>query len=89
MGIACTIAIGCISGCGTGSKQKENSDGKVKISIGRWPEKGTEAYDSKMKQVEKFKEIYLDIEITGDTYTYAVNTFSAKASAGTLPKLFS
>lgn len=74
---------GLFTGCGT-SKQA-GTDGKVEISIGGWPEKGTEAYDTKMEQVKRFNEKYPDISIVGDTYKYAVNTFTAKATAGTLP----
>ena len=84
LGLACIMAVATISGCGT----TKEDDGKIKISVGKWPEKGTEAYDVKMEQVARFNEKYPDIEIVGDTYKYEVNTFTAKASAGTLPTVF-
>lgn len=83
--LSCFMATSMIAGCGT-SKKAEN-DGKIKISVGKWPEKGTEAYDLKQKQVERFNEKYPDIEIVGDTYAYSIDTFTAKATAGTLPTL--
>jgi len=88
IGLTFAIVTAGVSGCGTGEK-KETDDGKVKISVGNWPEKGTENYDVKMKQVERFNELYPDIEIVGDTYKYAVNTFTAKATGGTLPTIIS
>ena len=81
--IALLIVAGLISGCGTTQKSEDN--GKVKISVGKWAEKGTDDYEVKQKQVERFNEIYPDIEIVGDTYAYAIDTFMAKATAGTLP----
>ena len=86
--LAVALAITTCFGLASCGKKQDVADGKVKISISGWPEKGTDEYDKQMKKVEQFNEIYPDIEITGDTYSYAVNTFSAKASAGTLPTLY-
>jgi len=89
IGFAAIIAIGCLSGCGTDGKKEENSDGKVTISVGLWPEKGTDAYNTKMEQVARFEEMYPDIKVVGDTYEYKTDTFTAKASGGTLPTIIS
>ena len=43
------MTISCIAGCGTDDKKQASSDGKITISVGEWPEKGTEAYDTKME----------------------------------------
>ena len=82
--LAASMMLG-IASCG---KKQDVEEGKVQISIGKWPDKGTEAYDLKMEQVAKFNEMYPDIEIVGDTYKYEINTFTAKAAAGTLPTVF-
>lgn len=74
-----------LAGCGT--EKKVENDGKVKISVGQWPEKGTDDYELKVEQVKRFNEKYPDIEVVGDTYYYNVDTFTAKATAGTLPTL--
>jgi len=87
MALVCTMAIACISGCGV-SNDARTSDGKVTISVGKWPEKGTTSYETKMEQVKLFTEKYPNIEVVGDTYKYEVNTFTAKATAGTLPTVF-
>lgn len=89
VGLACAVAVGCISGCGTGGNKTSGTDGKVTISVGAWPEKGTDEYKTKMEQVARFNEKYPDIEIVGDTFAYKVDTFTAKASAGSLPTVYS
>lgn len=83
--LASLMVVGAVSGCGTAKKAEDN--GKIKISVGKWPEKGTDGYNIRQKQVERFNEKYPDIEIEGDTYTYSVDTFTAKATAGTLPTI--
>ena len=85
IGLVCSLAVGMASGCSL-SKNNAN-DGKIRISVGKWPEKGTDDYDVKMKQVERFQEKYPDIVVEGDTYSYSIDTFTAKATAGTLPTI--
>ena len=81
--LAIAMAIS-VAGCGA----QKNEDGKVTISVGNWPEKGTDAYEKRVAQVARFNEMYPDIEIVSDTYAYEANTFIAKASGGTLPTIF-
>ena len=85
IGLVCSLAVGMASGCSL-SKNNAN-DGKIRISVGKWPEKGTESYEVKQKQVERFQEKYPDIEVTGDTYAYSIDTFTAKATGGDLPTI--
>ena len=86
MSLACVMSVACFSGCGTTDK-KETNDGKIKISVGGWPEKGTESYDVKMKQLARFNEKYPNIEIVGDNYKYEVKSFVAKANGDGLPTI--
>ena len=86
IGLAGLMVVGCVSGCG--AKKEEAADGKVTISVGKWPEKGTDSYKVMEERVAQFNEMYPDIEIVGDTYGYEVNTFMAKAAGGALPTIF-
>lgn len=86
MALVCTMALACIPGCG---EKKQADDGKIRISVAQWPEEGTKSYTAQMEMVAKFNEIYPDIEIVGDTYKYDISTFTAKATAGTMPTLYS
>ena len=79
-GLVCVTLTACIAGCGTAKKEEANN-GKVKITVGYWPEKGTKEYDTKQEQIAKFNEKYPDIEVVGDPYAYSIDTFTAKATA--------
>ena len=85
-GLVCVAMAAFMAGCGT-AKKEEAENGKVKISVGYWPEKGTKDYDTKQGQIAKFNEKYPDIEVVGDPYAYSIDTFTAKATAGTLPTI--
>ena len=47
-----------------------------------------EAYEVWQGRVEKFNEIYTDIEIIGDSYNFSTETFYAKAEGESLPTLY-
>lgn len=85
--LACVLVIGVVGGC---QKNNGSSEGKVSISIGNWPnpESDPEWYATMSKKVEQFNEIYPDIEIVPDEWSYDVQTFLPKAEGGTLPTLY-
>lgn len=87
--IASTMLIGAISGCGT----KENpavKDGKIQLSVSHWANQAAnpKAYEMQMKQKAEFEALNPDVEIIPDEWSYDVQTYLAKAEAGTLPILY-
>ena len=85
--LVCVFAVGMVSGC----QNKDTSQGKkVSISIGDWPnpEANPAGYQMQAKKVEQFNEMYPDIEIIPDEWSYDVQTFLPKAEGGTLPTLY-
>ena len=70
------------AGCGKG-------DGRIKVSIGMWPDP-TMTNDVEMfRQWEKaFEEDYPEYDIVGDPYEYDAETITAKATSHQLPTVF-
>ena len=79
MGAASLLSI---AGCGGGN-------GKIKVSIGMWPDpslgKDIEMYE---RWEKAFEEEYPQYDIVGDTYVYSPETIVAKATAKQLPTVF-
>ncbi len=61
---------------------------KVKITIGDWPTPDNEQYQYMEDLKKKMNEMYPDIEIVTDEYSYSVDTFLPKAASGQLPNLY-
>lgn len=86
-GLAAVMFAAGLAGC----KKQGNveTDGKVNISIGNWPDetdpKGQEMLENYRKQM---MEKYPDINVIADTYAYDTKTFTMKASANQLPTCF-
>ena len=84
LALAALLAVTSLAGCG----EQKVDDGKVTLKIGNWPTKAaSEEMLAKWDYMTKtFNEMYPDVElITGDTYTYDVKTFNARAAAKQLP----
>lgn len=87
--VAAAAAIACTALAGCGVTQK-TSDGKVSISICAWPNKDTNPtkYQLYEEKKERFNELYPDIEIVPDEWTFDIKTFLPKAEGKTLPTLY-
>lgn len=64
-------------------------DGKIKITIGFWPE-ASQTSDIAMynEWKAKFEEDYPEYEIVAEPYTYSPETVAAKGNIGALPTVF-
>jgi ABC-type glycerol-3-phosphate transport system substrate-binding protein len=64
-------------------------DGRIKISIGMWPDE-TLKKDVQMFKTweEKFEADFPQYDIVADSYTYSPDTITAKATANQLPVVF-
>ena len=73
-----------------GCTNKTNTDEKVKLSIGSWPDKTGDpnGYAAREELIAKFNEKYPNVEIIPDTYKFSADTFYAKAEGETLPTLY-
>lgn len=66
-----------------------NGDGRIKVSIGMWPDP-TQTHDVAMYEEweRAFEADYPDYDIVGDRYEYNVQTITAKATSEQLPTVF-
>ncbi len=70
------------AGCGKGN-------GKIRVSIGMWPDSSLKQDIAMFEQWEKqFEEQYPQYDIVGDKYDYSADTIAAKATAKQLPTVF-
>ncbi len=62
----------------------------VTISVGQWPDPDAspEQYERMETSRKDFMDKYPHIEVIGDPWTYDVQSFAAKAEAGTLPTVY-
>ena len=88
--VAAAAAVSLLGGCGAGGQNNKDDDGKTKISIWGWPDKNAnpEGYESKEAKRVRFMELNPDIDVRGDQYEFAIDSFSPKAEGGTLPTLY-
>lgn len=88
--LAAVMLAGSVAGCSIGGKT-DDADGRVKVTIGGWPDKDANPswYESKEAQAAEFNEKNPDIHLSGDTYSYDVQSFMAKAEGKTLPTMYS
>lgn len=87
VGLACLMALSAVPGCST---DKAETDGKVTISIGEWPDEETlpTRYAVYENYLQKMNEKYPNIEIVKDTYKYEFQSFLVRASAGQIPDMY-
>lgn len=70
------------AGCGKG-------DGRIKVSIGMWPDPSLKSDVAMYEEWEKaFEEAYPQYDIVGDRYEYSAETITAKATSKQLPTVF-
>lgn len=78
--LSATICMG-FAGC--------EDSGKIKVSIGMWPDVTLEQDVAMYKQwKEDFERDYPEYEIVANTYEYSPSTILAKATTGQLPTVF-
>lgn len=86
-----TLAAGIIgAGIVMGIAACGGDDGKIKVSIGMWPDSTSSASDIAMfnEWKDEFEADYPEYEIVAEPYTYSSDTIAAKAISGTLPTVF-
>ena len=84
LALAAVLTVASLAGCG-GQKVE---DGKVALKVGNWISKAAEQdkIDEWAQKAADFEALYPDCDvIEGDTYTFDVKTFNARAAAGQLP----
>ena len=81
-GLVGVASLFSFAGCNKGN-------GKIKVSIGMWPD-STLTADTEMfkKWEEQFEADYPEYDIVGDKYDYSADTIAAKATAKQLPTVF-
>lgn len=81
---AVVLAFSATAGCGNNNSA---DGGKVKITIGGWPDKDVDPkyYETMENLAKDFNEKYPEYELSGDQYKYDVQSFMAKAEGKTLP----
>lgn len=84
--LAAVMTMGTFAGC-TGGK-KEADDGKIHISVSPWPAKEGKDLDRANEDKAKFEADNPDIEVTGDSWKFDIQSFYPKAEAGMLPTVF-
>ena len=85
--VLCTsMLLAAVPGC----TKKPNTDGKIQLSVGSWPDKTGDpnGYAAREELIAEFNKKYPDIEIVPDTYAFSADTFYAKAEGETLPILY-
>lgn len=85
--LATVMAAGAFAGC-SGGKDK-SGDGKIHISVSPWPAKEGKELDIANAGKEKFEKANPDVEVTGDSWQFDIQSFYPKAEAGMLPTTFS
>lgn len=84
--MALLLLVTCFVACGN----KNGHDGKLSISVGNWPseEGNPKGYEAKLKKAKEFEAANPGVEIIPNEWSYEVQTFLAKAEAGTLPTIY-
>ena len=91
MGMSLAMAAGVMSGCGDSKKSSADADGKIVITVGDYFADETvnpEAYAKNMKKVAEFEKLHPDIKIEDANWGFDVQSYMAKAEAGTLPTIY-
>ncbi len=86
LALAGILAVTCFAGCGKDADKDEQ--GRTIIKVGDYPTKEGVAMDNFNAKIEKFMKDNPDVNVKGDTYAFAIDTFFAKAAGGQLPTVF-
>lgn len=95
--LACTMVVGMLAGCGSKEEAaspdaatEEATVENVTISVGQWPDPDAspESYERMETARKEFMDKYPHIEVVGDPWTYDIQSFAAKAEAGTVPTVY-
>ena len=84
--LAGILAVTCFAGCGKGSDKDEQ--GRTIIEVGGYPTQEGVGMDNFNAKIETFMKDNPDVNVKGDTYAFAVDTFFSKAAGGQLPNVF-
>ena len=88
---ALTLAVSTVlaaSGCGKTTTDKDEQ-GRTVISVGAWPQNEGKALDAMNLRKDLFEKDNPDVAVKGDSWSFSIDTFYAKAAGGTLPTVFS
>ena len=88
--LAAVMAVGGLTGCGSEKNASVTKDGRIRLTVGNWPDKeaNPQAYEARMEEKTRFEEKYPDIEVVPDNWAYDIQTFAAKAEGETLPIIY-
>lgn len=98
--IALAISAGCMAGCGGVKKtagigtnisdeaKQAIKDGKIVVSIPKWPSKDASNYEQMEETRREFMEQNPDIYIEGSQFNFDFKTFTAIAAADELPTMY-
>ncbi len=85
--VCVTMLVSVLASCG--QKKSEDSDGKVTISVNRWPmESDPNGLAVHNSYKAKLNELYPNINLETDTGGYAVDKFFIDAASGQLTNLY-
>ena len=73
--------------CGNANKGR-TEDGRIAISTSGWPDPDSKDYPKALEREKAFEEANPDVDLTGDTWTFNLQTFYPKAESGTLPTIY-
>ena len=84
---AIALLVGVFAGCGE-KKNAKDDQGRTVISVGGWPTKEGTAMDNMNARKEAFEKTNSDVAVNGDTWSFSLDTFYAKAAGGELPIVY-
>ncbi|MBP3361166.1 MAG: sugar ABC transporter substrate-binding protein [Clostridia bacterium] len=81
-------SIAALCGCGQKTSDKDEQ-GRTVISVGGWPLSEGKSLDAMNQRKETFEKENPDVFVKGDSWSFSIDTFYAKAAGGTLPTVYS
>ena len=90
VGLMAVSAVGCAGGNGGGSGSGTiGAEGKIAFSVGSWPSaKRPKALEQYTDMEKRFEEANPEYDVVGDTWSFSLDTFLAKAASDNLPDLY-
>lgn len=85
--LSAVLTVTGLSGCGKKEADKDEN-GRIKISVGDWPSKEGTELDNVNALKERYEKANPQYVIVPDYWSFALNTFYAKAAGGNLPMVF-
>lgn len=87
MAMALAVITASFSGCGKKASDKDEQ-GRTIVSVGEWPTKEGVLLDNRNELKTQFEKANPDVAIVPDEWSYDIQTFYPKATAGKLPTVY-